>query len=120
MAWRFHGKAHVNPSSPQAFAVCDRCNNWFNRTALRWQFQFAGPNLQNIRLLVCERCYDTPQPQLKPRILPPDPVPVMNPRPEYFAIDGTDWLVTQGGNFLTTQAQHRLVAQNTANQRLPS
>ena len=102
MAYRFHGKAHVDPSNPQAWAVCDRCNNWFLHSELQWQFQYAGPNLQNIRLLVCHQCYDTPQPQLKPRILPPDPVPVMNARPEYFYIDNNDFLATNAGQIMAT------------------
>jgi len=120
MSWRFHGRAHVSTTSPEAFAVCDRCNNWYNRSALRWQFQFAGPNLQNIRLLVCDRCYDVPQPQLKPRILPPDPLPVLNARPEYFQIDDSDWITAQTGQFLITQGGQRLVTQNSSNQRPPS
>jgi hypothetical protein len=69
---------------------------------LEWQVQFAGPNLQNIRLLVCRQCYDTPQPQLKPRILPPDPVPVMNARPEYFYIDDNEFIAADTGQILAT------------------
>jgi hypothetical protein len=63
---------------------------------------------------------DIPNPQLKPRILPPDPNPTLNARPEAFLIDDSDWIVTQGGDFLTTQSGLRLVTQNSANQRLPA
>ena len=109
MAYRFHGHAHVDTTNPSAWGVCDRCANWFLLRDLRWQFQFAGPNLQNIRLLVCERCYDTPQPQLKPRILPPDPVPVLNARPEYFAIDNHEFIATDTGQILATDDGLRFV-----------
>ncbi len=84
------GRARTNPNAPQAFAVCDRCARWFNHVDLRWQFDYRGRNLQNIRILVCESCEDEPQPQLKPRIIPPDPVPIANARVEPFCYDETD------------------------------
>lgn len=120
MSWRPHGRASVRPSDPRAFAVCDRCGMWYNHENLTWQYQFAGPNLQNLRLLVCRKCLDIPQPQLKPRILPPDPVPIMNARPEFFTIDETDWIGTQAGGFLGPQGGGLFVSQNEANQMLPS
>lgn len=61
--------------------------------------------LQNLRILVCRTCLDRPQIQLKTIILPPDPLPVLNPRPELYdvvepsnmtTLDGT-WFVTTGG-----------------------
>lgn len=120
MAWRPHGHARVSSRRPEAWAVCDRCGSWYLHSQLSWQFQFAGPNLQNLRLLVCKRCLDVPQPQLQPRILPPDPVPIMNPRPEWFAIDEEDYLTTQVPNPLGTQSGDTLVVQNSSNQRLPA
>lgn len=87
MAWRPHGHARVSSRNPRAFAVCDRCGSWWQHIDLQWQSQWAGTRLQNLRLLVCDRCIDVPQPQLKARILQPDPVPIMNPRPENFSVD---------------------------------
>jgi hypothetical protein len=87
---------------------------------LSWQFEFSGPRLQNLRLLVCRKCLDIPQPQLQPRIIPPDPIPIRNPRPEYFAIDEIDFLSTQAGDQLITQSGQNLVIQNVANERLPA
>lgn len=117
MAWRFHGRAKVNPSHPVSFAVCDRCSIWYNITDLHWQFQFAGPNLQNLRLLVCDRCLDIPQPQLKPRILPPDPMPTLNARPENFLIDDFDYRVTEDGSIRVTEDGTARVGENIANNR---
>ena len=84
MAWRYHGRAHTNTSSPTAYACCDRCGMWYNRDKLYWQFDYAGIRLQNLRILVCKTCLDVPQPQKKPVVVPPDPVPVMNPRPDLY------------------------------------
>jgi hypothetical protein len=117
MAWRFHGRAHVNPAAPVSFAVCDRCGIWYNINELRWQYQWAGPNLQNLRLLVCHICYDTPQPQLKPRIIPPDPMPTLNARPEPFLIDDFDFRVTEDGDIRITEDGDPRVVENVANNR---
>jgi len=117
MAYRPHGRAKVNPSAPVSFAVCDRCGFWHSITDLTWQFQWSGPNLQNLRLLVCPTCLDTPQPQLKPRILPPDPMPTLNARPENFLIDDFDYQSTEDDDVLVTQDDTPMVTQNVANNR---
>ena len=90
MAYRSHGRAQVNTTSPRAFARCDRCGFIYNHADLKFQFDFRGPQLQNLRILVCKPCTDNPQPQLKPIILTQDPMPVMNARPEdyYYANTG--------------------------------
>lgn len=79
---RPHGRARVRASSPEAFGCCDRCGRWWNLADLRWNYQWAGNKLQNENYLMCRSCIDVPQPQLQARVLPPDPVPVNNPRPE--------------------------------------
>lgn len=117
MAYRFHGRARVNPSKPVSFAVCDRCSFWYNITDLHWQFQYAGPNLQNLHLLVCDKCLDEPQPQLKPRILPPDPMPTLNARPENFLIDDFNYQTADNESIITADDGEPLVTQNVANNR---
>lgn len=97
MAWRYHGRARVSPSRPQAMAVCDRCGIWHSHVDLQWQWEWSGVKLQNLRLLVCDECLDIPQAQLKARILSPDPLPIKNPRPEYFYIDENTFLYTNDG-----------------------
>lgn len=78
---RPHGKyAAVDPNNPSAFAQCDRCCFWYNAPKLNWQNQWAGTHLYNMGLLVCPRCYDIPNEQLRTIILPPDPPPVLNAR----------------------------------------
>lgn len=81
---RVHGRARIDARKPSALGVCDRCGFHYNLKDLTWQFQWVGPRQQNIRLLVCESCYDTPQEQLRSIILPVDPEPIQNARPENY------------------------------------
>lgn len=92
---RPHGRASVSTTNPVAFAVCDRCGVWRNRNQLFWQFQWSGVNLFNTQVLVCQRCADDPQPQLKTIVLPPDPPPVINARVEPFTIDENGPVMTR-------------------------
>lgn len=78
------GRARTNAKKPQAFSVCDRCGMWYNWIDLRWQYDWRGTSIQNLRVLVCNRCYDTPQEQLRAIVLPADPVPIINARSENF------------------------------------
>jgi len=88
------GRARTSSRSPQAHAICDRCGYRWNFVDLRWQLDWRGAALQNLRVLVCRRCEDTPQEQLRSIILPQDPVPIINARPEYFSDYETDWFPT--------------------------
>lgn len=87
MAWRPHGRAEVDAANPSAVAICDRCGFLYNRKNLSPQFEWAGTTLVSQGILVCDRCLDDPQPQLRTIILPPDPPPVWNPRPDSLVID---------------------------------
>lgn len=86
---RPHGKyAVVNANNPEAFAQCDRCGFWRNRSDVVWQTAWAGQHLYNIQVLVCkERCFDTPNEQLRTIVLPPDPPPIVNARPPNFTYE---------------------------------
>lgn len=102
MPWRQHGHARVNARFPEAAGICDRCGACYSFVDLRWQFDYAGERLFNKRILVCRRCEDEYQEQLRARILTPDPLPVLNARPEPFAPTGvnrdeTDYFYTEFG-----------------------
>jgi len=84
------GRARTDVNNPTHFKVCDRCGLWYNGPDLQWQYDYRGRTLANLRILVCETCLDDPQPQLKPRIIPPDPLPIANARVEPFAYDNED------------------------------
>lgn len=81
------GRARTSVRSPRAKGVCDDCGEWYVLTELNKQMEFFGPALKWTGFLVCDHCLDRPQDQNRPIILPPDPVPVVNPRPENFNND---------------------------------
>lgn len=97
MSWRPHGRARVSAIKPEAFATCDRCSLLYNLVDLKWQFQYAGTGTYNTRLKVCYICYDVPSAFLKTIILPADPVPVDQPRPEPYSVDESSDNVWGGG-----------------------
>lgn len=85
---RPHGRAQISPSRPRALAVCDRCGFLYNHDQLQWQYDWRGPKLQNLRVLVCQPCLDKPQENgQRTIILPPDPVSIQNARPEQYVAD---------------------------------
>lgn len=99
MGWASRsGRASTNASNPQAHAICDRCGFRYNHINLKWQFDWRGTSLQNIRMLVCNTCYDEPQEQLRAIIVPADPVPILNPRLQDFATAETNTRATSGQN----------------------
>jgi len=90
MAYRPHGHAFANPSAPSAWGRCDRCGFIYNHKTLKFQFDYRGPQLQNLRFLVCDKCYDKPQAQLKPILTTQDPIPVLNARPDSYDLYNTN------------------------------
>jgi len=92
------GRARVSAKSPSALAVCDRCGIWTNHNRLSWQFDWRGASLMNIRVLVCDRCLDTPQQQLRTIVVPADPTAIEQPRTEPFVYDETNNRYTSGQN----------------------
>jgi len=69
--------------------------------------------LQNLRLLVCKTCLDVPQPALKTIIIPPDPLPVLNPRPENYQAEVPSFIATETPSFqgqdLTTESGDNII-----------
>jgi hypothetical protein len=49
--------------------------------------EVMGTGLRPTGFLVCGRCEDRPAWHLKAKVLPPDPVPVENPRPVEYGRD---------------------------------
>lgn len=105
MSYRWHPKnADVDPDNPRAWGTCDRCGMVHNLYKLQWQLAYMGSvNPQNTRFLVCPTCLDPLNSQDTPNILPPDPLPVYNARPEPYAIDETSWMTTEDEDIITTQ-----------------
>lgn len=99
------GRARTSITSPQAKGECDRCGFWFPLDRLRKQFEWQGVQLADTGYLVCGRCLDVPFEQNKTIILPPDPVPRMNPRVSFDitppAISGSSAPVSPGNQGFT-------------------
>lgn len=97
------GRARTSSRNPQAHAICDRCGFRYNHVNLRWQYDWRGASMQNIKLLVCNPCYDNPQEQLRAIVVPADPTPIVNPRVQDFVTAEQNTRVTSGQN--TTDAK---------------
>jgi hypothetical protein len=83
---RPHGRAAISMRAPRALGICDRCGFMYNLDELQWQWDWQqGPRLFNLRILVCQPCLDIPQESGRTIVLPPDPMPVINSRPENYA-----------------------------------
>lgn len=78
------GRINVSSRSPQVAAQCDRCGFIYEHADLHWQDDYRGATLQNLRILVCQHCTDTPQQQQRSLVLPLDPPPIIGARPEGF------------------------------------
>lgn len=92
------GRARVSARSPRAAGQCDRCSFLYSHSDLRWQMDYRGTTLQNLRILVCQRCEDRPQDQLRAIVVPADPMPIQNPRVPNYAQAASNTRVTSGQN----------------------
>lgn len=59
---------------------------------MTFQFDWRGPTLKNLYILVCKTCEDTPQEQLRAIVLPADPVPIVYARPEAYQNDSAGFM----------------------------
>ncbi|NBS24640.1 MAG: hypothetical protein EBS78_11870, partial [Altererythrobacter sp.] len=85
------GRAKTSATNPQAHAICDRCGFRYNHAELKWQYDWRGAMIQNIKILVCDTCYDTPQEQLRSIVVPADPTPIINARVQDFETAETNY-----------------------------
>src|SRR5271169_3041050 len=90
-------RTSTNVRSPRSWGTCDRSGFIANHEDLVWQFDFRGTQLENLRILVAPDMLDEPQRQLGTIILPPDPVSILNARPEQYAYEEQTHRITQTG-----------------------
>lgn len=103
--WNARTPLRIDPNDPHAVGVCDGCSFWVNFLDLRQQMEYRGGSTPVWNgFLVCTKCYDTPNeaPQFKRLVLPPDPVPVLNPRVEQATNSGFGYWVTELGDYVNT------------------
>lgn len=98
-------RAEVNADNPAGWATCDMCGFVTNHNKLSWERQWFGPNLKNTGFLLCEVCIDKskPAPFLQTLVLPPDPPPLMNARPENYDADENSYRATMDDDLRATQ-----------------
>lgn len=103
MAWRFHSRAYASATRPEAWGQCDRCNRTYLHKNLTFQKKWQGIQLANLFILVCWDCYDKPQENIRTLIIPPDPMPIMNARPEQYDQEVPSFLMTEERQALLTE-----------------
>lgn len=108
MADRWQGKFfEVNTDNPSSESICDRCGFRFNANRMQFQYDFRGGAAPvNTFILTCGRptCNDELQYQNAAWNLGPDPIPIYNARVEPYTVDDTNWLTTDDGSIITTDA----------------
>ena len=120
MAWASRlGRARISAKSPQAAGVCDRCGFIWTHSSLQKQADWRGAVMMNTNIMVCRRCLDTPQAQWRAIILPPDPVPIQNPRINTWDDYSTDYRATQAGRKRGTEDFQYRVTQPTGPAGVP-
>lgn len=78
----YKGKhVEIDPDNPEALGICDYTGFVHLRRDLVKQMEWRGNALEWTGLYVGRDYADVPNEQLRPPILPPDPVPVIEPRP---------------------------------------
>jgi hypothetical protein len=82
MSWRFHGRYTPDPYAGRGRGSCDRCSFIYLLEELQYQYDFRGDQLANTRFRVCKTCMDKPYEGYRPVKLPPDPIPLKDPRVE--------------------------------------
>lgn len=98
MAWRPKPRrARTDPSNPKAWATSDRNGMLGNAQDLMVQMEWRGLRLIPTNVRVYPDEWDTPQRQLGTIILSPDPLPILNARPEQYPADEIWPRLTQQG-----------------------
>jgi hypothetical protein len=98
MSFRPKGKhVSIDVNFPEAVAICDYSGFVFNHKDLVKQMEWRGNALIWTGYMVGRPYLDTPNEQLRPPILPPDPVPILLPRPNqpenitWSSVQSPDW-----------------------------
>jgi hypothetical protein len=105
--WNARDPIVIDPHDPRGMGVCDGCSFWQNHRSLRKHMVYRG-GISPVwdGMLFCAKCYDVPNPapQFSRLTLYPDPVPLLNPRPQVPAPDngGYAYWVTEDGKFVNT------------------
>ena len=111
MSYRPHAYAEVDPTSPRAFGICDRCGALWNHWTLTKEYQWAGTQLVDTGNLACPECFNPPSPFLKTIVLPPDPTPIRNARVEPYGDDEDNDISTETPQPIETENDLNLITE---------
>ena len=119
MSWRPHPRrTTLDINDPDPWGTSDRSGFIGNHSEMVFQYVWGGNQLINTGVLVHPDELDLPNEQFRTLILPPDPDPLFNARPEPYVIDETDWLTAGvrggGGDIFETQNGVQIVTQPSA------
>jgi hypothetical protein len=105
--WRPRTALVIDQNNPRGVGVCDGCSFWVNHVDLEKHMVYRGgtsPVWDG--LLFCSKCQDVPNPapQFSRLALLPDPVPLLNPRPETTVVaqSGFGYMTTETGMYANT------------------
>lgn len=81
-------------------------------SSMQFQYDFRGGSVpQNTGFLKCPRCLDPLTYQRQLIVIPPDPPMVFNTRPENYAVDEANWLLTESGLIIDTESDEDMITQ---------
>jgi hypothetical protein len=88
-----------------AWVTCDVCGFIWSMCDMSFQYDFLGGSTPvSTHVLKCPKCINDLRWQAKLIIIPPDPPPLFNTRPETYTIDETNFLTTQDGDIIDTES----------------
>jgi hypothetical protein len=112
MAKRPHPRGTTTNPHAVPWTTCDRCGRIYSMNRMEYQTAYVGGQTpENLGLLVCNTCLDSLNYQNMLLILPPDPAPFFDTRPEAYAVDETSWLTTQSGDIIDTEGGSEFITQ---------
>jgi hypothetical protein len=87
MSYYQHGKyLSIDPENPEALGICDYTGFVFPKKDLVRQMEWRGEGLVWTGFYVGRPFVDKPNEQNRTPIFPPDPVPVLDPRPPFMSV----------------------------------
>ncbi len=121
MAKRPHPRRATTNPHDGPWTTCDRCGFVTSMNKMQFQYDFVGgATPQNLGFLVCPTCLDGLSFQNMLLILPPDPAPIFNTRPEPYAVDETNWLTSHDGDILSTQDGEEFITSIPSPSQIPA
>lgn len=110
MSYRPQPKYATSDATRGPWTTCDVCGFIWQMCDMQFQYDYLGGSVpQSTGYLKCPKCLDQLNQQRQLIIIPPDPPPLFNTRPENYTVDETNWLVTDEASILVTDTSEQLI-----------